>query len=69
MCQTSKGQKEEEEVLQSDDLPQEKVSEDELKRTVSEQHQTISRLLKEKEELQTAVQIAKNSLEVSTIEV
>ena len=56
-------------MLQSDDLPQEKVSEDELKRTVSEQHQMISRLLKEKEELQTAVQIAKNSLEVSTIEV
>lgn len=49
-------------MVQSDDLPQEKVSENELKRTVSEQHQTISRLLKEKDELQ-------NSLEVSTIEV
>ena len=49
-------------MLQSDDLPQVKVSENELERTVSEQHQTISRLLKEKDELQ-------NSLEVSTIEV
>ena len=49
-------------MVQSDDLPREKVSENELKRTVSEQHQTISRLLKEKDELQ-------NSLEVSTIEV
>ena len=49
-------------MVQSDNLPQEKVSEDELRRTISEQHQTISRLLKEKDELQ-------NSLEVSTIEV
>ena len=49
-------------MLQNDDLPQEEVGEIELKRTVSEQHQTISRLLKEKEELQTAVQIAKTEV-------
>ena len=49
-------------MLHNDDLPHEKVSEDELKRTVSEQHLTISRLLKEKEELQTAVQIAKTEV-------
>ena len=49
-------------MLQNDDLPQEEVGEIELKRTVNEQHQTISRLLKEKEELQTAVQIAKTEV-------
>ena len=59
-------------MLQNDDQPQEKVSEDELKRAVSEQHLTIRRLLKEKEELQTAVQIAKTEvwqlLKVQTLE-
>ena len=49
-------------MLPNDDQPQEKVSENDLKRTVNEQHQKIKALLKEKEELQTAVQIAKTEV-------
>jgi len=45
-------------MLRSGDQPQGEVSEDELKRTVSEQHQMISRLLKQKDELQNSLQIA-----------
>ena len=48
--------------MHNDDLPQEKGSENELKRTFSDQHLTIQRLLKEKEELQIAVQIAKTEV-------
>ena len=49
-------------MLPNDDQPQEKISENDLKWTVSEQHQKIKALLKEKEELQTAVQIAKTEV-------
>ena len=45
-------------MLRSGDQPEGEVSEDEFKRTVSEQHQMISSLLKEKDELQNSLQIA-----------
>jgi len=45
-------------MLQSDNQPQGEVSEDGLKKTVSEQHQTISKLLTEKDELRNSLQIA-----------
>ena len=45
-------------MLRSGDQPQGEVSEDGLKKTVSEQHQTISKLLTEKDELRNSLQIA-----------